>query len=706
MLLFLSLRTVFSQTPVPGGNVSGTWTLAGTPYLINGEITIPFDSTLTIEPGIIVEFQGHYKLNVQGRLLAIGTETDTIVITVNDTTGFSNPDIPDGGWHGISFINTSSANDSSKIVYCKLQYGKDIGSSWPDNNGGAIRVYNFSKLLIDHCLFDRNIANSGDYPTGGAIQISDYSNIMVTNCTISRNSSINGGGIQITNATPSIINCTIINNHATEAGGGICCWDNGNPLIENVTLSGNTATFGGGVSFYNANPLLINNIIVNNQATAAGGILFNGISNAILINNTICNNYVSDGGGGIICGGDDSSPIIINTILYGNTAGWNNQVDFWDNPTPSFYYCDVEGGIGSFPGGFNIDADPLFKAVADSDYYLSDTSPCIGSGIDTLEINGNWFYAPTTDIEGNPRPNPPGSNPDVGAYENSIGHMGPNILITIDTLDFGYVYLGAPDSMELIVRNNGTEDLLISSALAEPNVFSVIPSVAGVDPLETEVFKVTFKPDEAGNYLGLLTLANNDPDSSNFHVALMGIGKEAAIAHPFTRITEGDIVNDGGNSLGTAWGDYDNDGYLDLFVTNGRLISEENNFLYRNNGDGTFIKITTGDIVNDVGNSSGAAWGDYNNDGYLDLFVANGWWIAEQDNFLYRNNSDGTFTKIITGDIVNDEGPSWGSSWGDYDNDGDLDLFVANGFWSFEHENFLYRNNSDGTFAKITCYKC
>jgi parallel beta-helix repeat protein len=561
MLLFLSLRTVFSQTPVPGGNVSGTWTLAGTPYLINGEITIPFDSTLTIEPGIIVEFQGHYKLNVQGRLLAIGTETDTIVITVNDTTGFSNPDIPDGGWHGISFINTSSANDSSKIVYCKLQYGKDIGSSWPDNNGGAIRVYNFSKLLIDHCLFDRNIANSGDYPTGGAIQISDYSNIMVTNCTISRNSSINGGGIQITNATPSIINCTIINNHATEAGGGICCWDNGNPLIENVTLSGNTATFGGGVSFYNANPLLINNIIVNNQATAAGGILFNGISNAILINNTICNNYVSDGGGGIICGGDDSSPIIINTILYGNTAGWNNQVDFWDNPTPSFYYCDVEGGIGSFPGGFNIDADPLFKAVADSDYYLSDTSPCIGSGIDTLEINGNWFYAPTTDIEGNPRPNPPGSNPDVGAYENSIGHMGPNILITIDTLDFGYVYLGAPDSMELIVRNNGTEDLLISSALAEPNVFSVIPSVAGVDPLETEVFKVTFKPDEAGNYLGLLTLANNDPDSSNFHVALMGIGKEAAIAHPFTRITEGDIVNDGGNSLGTAWGDYDNDGF-------------------------------------------------------------------------------------------------------------------------------------------------
>ena len=61
MLLFLSLGTLFSQTPVPEGNVSGTWTLAGSPYLINGDITIPFDSTLTIEPGIVVEFQGHYR---------------------------------------------------------------------------------------------------------------------------------------------------------------------------------------------------------------------------------------------------------------------------------------------------------------------------------------------------------------------------------------------------------------------------------------------------------------------------------------------------------------------------------------------------------------------------------------------------------------------------------------------------------------------
>ena len=165
----------------------------------------------------------------------------------------------------------------------------------------------------------------------------------------------------------------------------------------------------------------------------------------------------------------------------------------------------------------------------------------------------------------------------------------------------------------------------------------------------------------------------------------------------FTKITDGDIVNDGGNSSGCAWGDYDNDGYLDLFVANDTL---ENNFLYHNNGDGTFTRTTDGPIANDGGNSSGGVWGDYDNDGLLDLFVAN---ADEQNgfvnNFLYHNNGDGTFTKITDGDIVNDGGNSRDAAWGDYDNDGCLDLFVANRAFG---NDFLYHNNGDGTFTRIT----
>ena len=127
----------FSQTYIPPGDVSGTWLLNDSPFYIQGDITIPDDSTLLIEPDVLVVFQGHYALNVQGRLLAIGTETSHITFTRDDTTGFHNPDITQGGWNGIQFIETPNENDTSKIIYCIFQYGKAVGSNPPDNSGGA-----------------------------------------------------------------------------------------------------------------------------------------------------------------------------------------------------------------------------------------------------------------------------------------------------------------------------------------------------------------------------------------------------------------------------------------------------------------------------------------------------------------------------------------------------------------------------------------
>src|SRR5207244_8205932 len=121
-----------------------------------------------------------------------------------------------------------------------------------------------------------------------------------------------------------------------------------------------------------------------------------------------------------------------------------------------------------------------------------------------------------------------------------------------------------------------------------------------------------------------------------------------------------------------GWGDYDNDGFLDLFVAN---RSGQRNFLYHNNGDGTFTKITAGNIVTDLGNSEGCAWGDYDNDGFLDLFVAN----LGQRNFLYHNNGDGSFTLIQNSGIGQEVSYSWSGAWADFDTDGQLDLFVVNG---------------------------
>jgi enediyne biosynthesis protein E4 len=163
----------------------------------------------------------------------------------------------------------------------------------------------------------------------------------------------------------------------------------------------------------------------------------------------------------------------------------------------------------------------------------------------------------------------------------------------------------------------------------------------------------------------------------------------------FTKITSEPMVNDGGDSRAVNWIDYDNDGDVDLFVTNGPQQGE-NNFFYENNGDGTFTKITNIAIAQDGKASDGSSWGDIDNDGDLDLFVAN-WW--GQPNLLYLNNGDKTFTFQSGIQMTTESSYSETGSWGDYNNDGFLDLYVCNSGGSLK--NFLYKNNGDGTFIKI-----
>ena len=183
---------------------------------------------------------------------------------------------------------------------------------------------------------------------------------------------------------------------------------------------------------------------------------------------------------------------------------------------------------------------------------------------------------------------------------------------------------------------------------------------------------------------------------------------------------------------GVALFDYNNDGLLDIFFTNGAAIPSLEksdatywNRLFRNNGDGSFTDVTEKAGLQGIGYSMGVAAGDYDNDGFVDLYVT-----GLNRNQLFHNNGDGTFTDVTAkagvGGMVPKLGKAWSvaAGWFDYNNDGLLDLFVVN-YLNYNittaklcvqeghpaycspvdfvgTPNILYRNNGDGTFTDVS----
>ena len=153
----------------------------------------------------------------------------------------------------------------------------------------------------------------------------------------------------------------------------------------------------------------------------------------------------------------------------------------------------------------------------------------------------------------------------------------------------------------------------------------------------------------------------------------------------FEEVKNDPIVSEGGNSVGSCWGDYDNDGYMDLFVSN---ASNSTCFLYHNNGDGTFTKITNSPVVEDKGNAYSCNWVDVNNDGYLDLYVS----CDGEKQRLYINDGHGQFTRFADDICVANLGKCYSNAWADYDKDGNVDLFIAT---RDNQKNYLLKNNGN-----------
>jgi len=158
-------------------------------------------------------------------------------------------------------------------------------------------------------------------------------------------------------------------------------------------------------------------------------------------------------------------------------------------------------------------------------------------------------------------------------------------------------------------------------------------------------------------------------------------------------------------NYGSFWIDYDNDGDEDLYVNQWLGTNPQPNYFYENNGDGTFTKIVSGEIANTWGGRM-VSWGDYNNDSHIDLLVPQNNLIpytpgnrsgSRAETAIYKNNGDGTFTRIVVEPVFD---ASRSAVWGDYNNDGLLDIFRSTP--GSRNKTSVLENNGDDTFTETS----
>lgn len=263
---------------------------------------------------------------------------------------------------------------------------------------------------------------------------------------------------------------------------------------------------------------------------------------------------------------------------------------------------------------------------------------------------------------------------------------------------------------EDVIKQSGIDFVLRNSL--SPHRYSIETMIGGVAAFDynNDGLLDLFFPNGAA----IPSLEKNDPRYYNRLYRNNGNGT-------FTDVTLAAGVQGRGYCMGVAAGDYDNDGFVDLYI-----CGVNYNQLLHNNGDGTFTDVTAKAGITGIHHKLGkvwsvaAGWLDYNNDGLLDLFITNylDYNIATAHlcdlqgqpafcdpkgfrglpNMLYRNNGDGTFTDVTEESGIGKHiGKGMGAAFADYNNDGWIDIFVSND--SFR--NFLFRNNGDGTFSEV-----
>ena len=396
-------------TIVDTSSVSGSWQQSGSPYYIMNDIQLDENDSLTIEPGVLVLFQGPYRLLVNGQLLAKGTKTDSIKFTASNENE---------GWGGIGIDQLSkwyiNDLDTVLIAFCVIENVKHVVENTYCGWGISLScsALNLKNSLIHHCR------------KGGII-----------------------GGYA---STVLIDSSTFIYND----GRGV----EGNISITNSVIANNS---GGGVS-----AAFVKNCIIANNSKYGGVISGGLIENCTIVNNSFEFSMFGSGGGGVFTSGT-----LKNSIVWGNQAVNGPQVKVGEGA--EIIYCAIEGGQDDIynkqPNWLdynyvyenNIETDPQFVAPSagvgadfdglNADWHIQSGSPGVDSGDPNTSVGNELF--------------PHGYRINLGAYGGTIAAQtstGLSLCVTPVPVEFGLLHAGDQSEKYVYLKNGCEVDIEIT----------------------------------------------------------------------------------------------------------------------------------------------------------------------------------------------------------------------------------------------------